>query len=1029
MRVDLLGPLRVRDDEEAVPLPRGRVRVALAVLALAGGRTVTADALIAAVWGGDDLPEHPPASLANLLYRLRQALGRDVVLGTADGYSLLVGPDDVDVLRFRRLLARAAAERDPVACRALLAEALGLWRGEPLSGVASVALRDVEVPRLTEEYLGAREQRIALDLASGRDQARDQALEELNELTARYPLRETLWRQLLVGLVAAGRQAEALAAYEVARRRLSEELGADPSRELREVHRRLLTGQAVPAVAPTGQAVAAGQAAPAGQAGPSAEPVTTPPAMLPAAVADFAGREGELARLAAAGRGDRLGVTVVAIDGMAGVGKTALALRAAHQAAAGYPDGQLFLDLLGHTPGRRPVEPREALGALLRMVGVDGASIPEALAERAALWRSTLAGRRVLVVLDNAADAAQVRPLLPGAGGILVLVTSRHRMGDLDATDAVSLDVLAPGPARELFTALAGAERVRAEPAAVDALLRACGYLPLAIRIAGGRLRARPTWRVSDLLTLLREADGRLGELAVGDRSVASAFEVSYAQLPAAQQRLFRLLGLLPGSGIDRFGAAALIGTGVGVGEVASLLDALVDAHLLEEPAPGRYQLHDLLREHARQVVAVHEPAEERERAERRLLEYYLAAAERANHLLLALDVRSWAGPANPPGAVPVFGDYQAAWDWLETERADLLAAVQQAARAGADEHAWRLPYHLGFFLSASGDAGPAVAIHEVAIAAARRVGRDDGAAALLSNLSAILFGCGRMPEALAAAEDAVAVSGRNGYPSRQARALINAGNALYRMGRYRQAQDRYAQAADLIGPELTDQATLHINLALILTRLGDHDTARGHADEAWRLAQKLPDGRLHAGALLALGEIDRLTGRYRQAAGRFEQALAAGRQRRDLDDQTQALGAMGRAASGQGRHAAAVGLLRQALRLAEQLANASSQAEYLNHLGETLRAAGHRRWAAGAHRTALRHAGTSGNTYEQARAHAGLADALRATDPAAAGDHAKAADELVDRLDLPAARLLALPGPAAAPEGVNNDRSGIDLA
>jgi DNA-binding SARP family transcriptional activator len=640
IRIDLLGPIRVWGDQGAVPLPRGQLRVLLAVLALAGGRSVTAEALIARLWG-EELPEHPPASLANLLYRLRQALGRDAVLGTTDGYSLAIGPDDVDVLRFRRLLAEAAGERDPAATRTLLDEALALWRGEPLAGVAGEALREMEVPRLTEEYLAAREQRIALDMAQGR---RDQVLEELNELTARYPLRETLWRQLLLGLAAASRQAEALAAYEVARRRLSEELGTDPSRELREVHRQLLTGQAVPPalradpVTPVPTALRAEPVAPVPTAVPGAlraEPVAhlpTAPAALPATVADFAGREDELERLAGAGGTDRLGVTILAIDGMAGVGKTALALRAAHQAAPGCPDGQLFLDLLGYTPDRRPVEPREALGALLRMMGVSGTSIPEPLVERAALWRSTLAGRRTLVVLDNAADAAQVRPLLPGTAGSRVLVTSRHRMADLDATETVSLDVLEPGPARELFTALTGARRAAAEPEAVDGVLRACGYLPLAIRIAGGRLRARPSWRVSDLLALLREADGRLGELAVGDRSVASAFQVSYAQLPAAQRRLFRLLGLLPGAGLDRFGAATLAGTGTD--EAVRLLAALVDAHLLEEPAPGRYRFHDLLREHARQVVTTDEPADERRRAEDRLLDYYLAVAEQANRRL-----------------------------------------------------------------------------------------------------------------------------------------------------------------------------------------------------------------------------------------------------------------------------------------------------------------------------------------------------------------------------------------------------------
>ncbi len=480
--VGVLGPLEARLDGDPVPVPAGRQSVVLAVLALSAGRSVSVDALALRVWG-EALPARVRPSLSTYVTRLRQLLGMSVIETTPSGYRLLT--DNVDVVRFRQLVAEAAEPTEPDKARDLLDEALLLWRGEPLEGVRSEALDRDEVPNLTEERLAAIERRTGLYLGTGR--AADVTV-ELRAWTARYPLRETLWHRLITALEACGRQADALAAYQELRKRLRDELGTDPSAELRAAYQRLLIGGRPGEVGDH-------QPPPDRAAGSPAGPRRR--SDLPGDVADFAGRGDEVQRLLAAldgtaggfegadaGPGDTgdtgpgaapRAVVISAIDGMAGIGKTTLAVHVAHRLAGRYPDGQLFVDLHGHTAGTPPTDPAATLDVLLRAVGVPGDRVPDAIEERAGLWRAELADRRMLVVLDNAASAAQVRPLLPGAAGSLVLVTSRGRLTDLDTAHTLSLDLLPAADALALFTRIVGTDRVGAEAEPAREVVRLCG--------------------------------------------------------------------------------------------------------------------------------------------------------------------------------------------------------------------------------------------------------------------------------------------------------------------------------------------------------------------------------------------------------------------------------------------------------------------------------------------------------------------------------------------------------------------------
>ena len=600
MEFRLLGPVELRAAERVLPLGGPRQRSVVAALAVDAGGPVPVEALIDRVWG-----HAPPPRVRHALHvyvsRLRRLLGQETAAGhptrvvhRAGGYLLEVAPEEVDLRRFERLVESARDRGCPDPRRvALLRQALELWRGPPLDTLPGEWAARVR-RGWQQRYLDAVLEWAQASLRVGEP---SRVLARLAELTGEHPLVESLGAAYMRALYSAGRSADALAHYRTVRRLLAEELGTDPDPELGRLHRQILTAD--PALAR-----------------PAVRPDPPPPRQLPAPLAGFAGRAAELARL---DRTPPAGTAaLVTIDGMPGVGKTALAVHAAHRIADRYPDGQLFLDLRGHTQGAAPVDPGQALDRMLRSLGVVAEWVPAQLDDRAALYRSRLAHRRLLLLLDNAVTDDQVAPLLPGTPGCLVLVTSRHRLTGLDPTHGVSLDPLPVPDAVSLFARLAGPLRLAREPP--ELLVEAvelCGRLPLAIRIAATRLRSHPSWRMRHLVDRLRDHRHRLAELALGGRSAAASFDLSYRRLSPDQQRAYRLLGLHPGPDLDPGGAAALLGTTVaGAGR---LLEWLLDAHLLREPVPGRYEFPDLLRAHAASIAHRDEAAATRQAALGRL--------------------------------------------------------------------------------------------------------------------------------------------------------------------------------------------------------------------------------------------------------------------------------------------------------------------------------------------------------------------------------------------------------------------------
>jgi DNA-binding SARP family transcriptional activator len=667
LRFGVLGPVRAWRGDEPLPTGSPQQRAQLAALLLREGRTATASELIDALWG-DEPPSRALATIRTYASRLRKTLGSGVLHSESGGYALrLAEGDELDLLRAQELVADAEKARssgDLARARALLDEALALWDGESLAHVPG-PYAETQRTRLEEWRLQHLESRLDMDLEQGHH---GEAVSELTALTATHPLRERLRELLMLALYRSGRQAEALAVYADTRRLLAEELGVDPRPDLRELQQRIL--RADPALAEP----------PAPAQEPAAAPVR--PAQLPATVPDFTGRSSfvtELGEVLASAEGNGRVMAVSALAGIGGVGKTTLAVHVAHQARAAFPDGQLYVDLQGAGP--RAAEPETVLGSFLRALGTADSAIPDSLDERAALYRSLLDGRRVLVLLDNARDAAQVRPLLPGTEGCAALITSRIRMVDLAGAHLVDLDVMSPEEALQLFTRIVGEERAAGEREAALDVVAACGFLPLAIRIAASRLAARRTWTVSVLAAKLADERRRLDELRAGDLAVKATFELGYGALEPAQARAFRLLGLADGPDISLAAAAAVLD--LPVDETEDLLESLVDMSLLESAAPGRYRYHDLVRLYARSCAErdEHTPGE-RAAALSRLLDFYLAtvaggyAIERPGDRLVDHLER-----AAYPGLT--FSDRHAAQDWLYAEAVCLLACVRQSARPG----------------------------------------------------------------------------------------------------------------------------------------------------------------------------------------------------------------------------------------------------------------------------------------------------------------------------------------------------------
>ena len=677
---------------------------------------------------------------------------------------------------------------------------------------------------------------------------------------------------------------------------------------------------------------------------------------LPRDVAVFTGREAELGQLIgrSAEAADQGGVVAIyAIGGMAGIGKTTFAVHAAHQLASRFPDGQFFLPLHAHTPGQRPVHPADALASLLLTAGVPAAQIPAGTDARAARWRDRVAGKRVLLVLDDAAGHEQVRPLLPGSEGSLVLVTSRRRLAALDDAAVVSLDTLAPGEAAALLARLAGRSDVTAGDAAVAELAALCGYLPLALGMTGRQLAHHPAWSAEDLAADLAAAKDRLELMAAENLSVAAAFGLSYQDLDEAQRRLFRRLGLHPGPNIDAYAAAALDDTTPG--QARRSLEALYDQHLISQPARGRYRFHDLIRQHARTLAAADDPAA-RDAATTRLLDYYLHTARAASkHIPYWIVAEEPAPPGCPPGNPPPVSTFGQAAEWLEAERANLHAAASHAAATAQPAYAVSIPAAMAGFLQTRGYWDQGLVLHQAALAAARQAGDRAGQARALRLLSPMQLVTGNTPGAIASATEALQLYRDLGDGADQADALIQIGFMHHMADDYQAAAAELRQALELFrglghrrgqGDALTYLGEVHGNT-------GDNRSAVACLRQALELHRDSGHRWGLSRALMSLGAAQQLAGDYPAAVTTLQEALDLCRDLGDRLQQPQVLTQLAAAQRLAGDFPDATTSSRQAVSLYRELHSAEA-ASALNELGLVQQLTGDYKGAAASHQQAL---------------------------------------------------------------------------
>lgn len=872
-------------------------------------------------------PQGPPKSATNVVRHhvgsLRRLLNPETpkagdgaagaVVRCSGGYRLDTHADGLDLLVFRRLVAQArqaASEGSPKTATDLYGEALALWRGPIADGVPADVRAHPVFTAVDEECVSAVRDAAVDALAAG---APDRVLAPLRRAVAAHPLDEPLQARLVLVLAAAGRQAEALATYHAVRDRLAEELGIAPGRELTQAHQRVLDQDpsdvrrsGTPLGPDTGDAPDPCRApGPAAPSGPRTPP--TRPAQLPADLPVFAGRRGELARAVTLlpvldSRGATPQATVLTtIEGMAGVGKTSLAVHWAHRVAHRFPDGQLYADLRGFGPAGAAVDPGDALRAFLHGLGVHPRDMPAGPDAQSALYRSLLADRRVLVLLDNARDSAQVRPLLPASPGSLVIVTSRSRLQGLIAADgahSLTLGPLGDAEAREVLSQRIGAQRLAAEPAAVAAVIALCGRLPLALAIVAARATAGSGLPLASIAAELREGHGNLEAFSGDEADVRAVFSWSHRALAPAAARLFRLLALHPGPDVSRSAAANL--AALRPGEARTALTALTRSHLLIEHSPGRYTSHDLLRAYADELLHEEESEEGRREALGRLLDHVLRTAQTAADLLFPHRVERETPPPCRPGSTsePLTGRESAA-AWLTVELPGLLSLVERAATVGFPTHAWQLALALELFLDRRGLREEQITVQRVALAAAER--HDD----------------------------------RLG----QAHLHRTLGFALHRVSADAEAASHLGLALDLFTAldHRGGQARTLRSLAFLANSRACHQEALDHYAQALAHYRATDDVSRQAGVLNEIGWTHILRGDHHEALTQCTTAVALHQKTGDINGEAAAWDSLGYAHHHLGQHPHALSCYRQALVLFREIGDRTLEADTLGHIGDTL--------------------------------------------------------------------------------------------
>ena len=923
MEFRLLGRFEADHEGRALMVGRRRERCLLGVLLLEANAVVPVDRLIDLLWDGQP-PGEPRSAIHTFVSRLRARLdpdgdgGRGIrLLRSGPGYLAEVDPARVDALVFRDAVERARGIAELAERAAALRAALRLRRGPLLEDLASDRLRARLGSPWDELWLLARESAIDAELACG---GHRELVGELTALSAEYPFREKFAGLLMLALYRSGRRTDALDVYAQVDRRMRGQIGIQPGAELARLQQQVLRDD--PELLGAGRP-GADRSGVAGS-GPAAAPGSVMPAVsgravsrqLPSAVRHFTGRAGEIKALTGLlDEVDDLGGTVVisAIDGMAGIGKTTLAVHAAHRLADRFPDGQLFIDLHGHTLGFQPRTAGEALDWLLRALGVPPQRIPDDLEERAAAYRARLADTRTLIILDNAVGEAQVRPLLPGTAGCLVLVTSRRKLKALDDAHALALDVLPAPDAITLFRTVSGLGRGPVPEPVLAEIAALCGGLPLALRIAASLLRHRPAWSLEHLLGVLRDPRHRITALSDGERDLTGIFDLSYANLTEAERRLFRRLGLAPGPDIDAHAAAALAGLDLRTAQ--RLLENLVDHNLLIQPAAGRYRLHDLVRLHAR-ARAEQDPAADREQAVSRLMDYYLHTAQAADRHLARRTISAVFTVADPPLHRPELATRERAVAWMGAELANLAAAVELSAGGERPYHAVALPAAMQGYLRLYAPWNQARRLHTVAADASRLLDDRLGLAVALTDLGAIQSMGDDYEGAAGSLQRALELAGELADSQCEANALIELGSVGWLTDDYQSGADHLARALELTG------------------RLGDRP------------------GQVHA--LTELGTVRRLTGDCAGAAEALDQALALARELGDRNEQAIALYGLGHVRLQVGDYTGALEVVRQGLDLFRAIGSQLGQKGCLTVLGALQRQTGDYEGAVESHKQAL---------------------------------------------------------------------------
>jgi DNA-binding SARP family transcriptional activator/tetratricopeptide (TPR) repeat protein len=1028
MEFRVLGPIELWSAGRRQDPGPARARCILAILLLAPRTIVPVETLIDRLWDTRPPPkarESLSVYIARLRASLRQAVGDNVrLVGRARGYVLEVDPEAVDVHQFRRLRRQAdalTARGDCDHAAALLREADGLWRGEALAGVRGdwvARMRD----GLEEERRAAILERVGCELARGRHA---DLVGELGRLLAQYPLDETLVAHQMTALYGSGRPADALGLYRETRRRLVDEQGAEPGPVLSELHQRILGRDPELAVRPSGQ-----------------RPVSAaPPDTLPPEAAEFVGRREELGMLTGE-HGSIPGITV--IDGMPGVGKTVLAVRAARLISGNYPDGTLYLDLHSGDPGSPPLDPAEALHRLLRMMSVPATQIPDTIGDRVALWRAQLSRRRAIVILDDAARPDQIRPLLPASGRCLLLITTRRRLADVGDVCTLTLDVLAAGDAITLFRQIAGEDRTREADQVAEAV-RLCGRLPLAIQLTASRVAQDPRLSLTDLIDELSQSPALLGGTGAACPEVMSAFDLSYHALEPDHQRFFRRLGASPCASVSLPAAAAL--DGCTLAEAEKALVTLLDYYLLTRAPDDQFRFHDLIRGYAALRAARDDPEAEQRQAIGRLLDYYLHTADHADRVLHPFRHRRPVAVSQPPAASPAVATEEDAASWLESEWRNILQAAQHAGR-----HEWKqkcadLTHVLADFMEIRAYWDEAIAAHTLALEACRDLADPARIAQASLALSAVRQQSGRYEAARQPAEEAAAIYRSLADPRGEAEALdqlglvhqrtarsrealayfreawllyLNAGNqrgvadalshsgiACWHLGRYPEATDHLSNALSLYcdaGDRRGEAKTLN-NLGRIHLYRGYHRDALDAYQRSLQIFREIGGAQHEAIVHHNIGNVHHYKGSFEEGLAACRQALAIYRSIGDLPDEADVLNDIGAIYQSAACYDEALVHHEKARLIAEEIGNLSQQLIALRNIADIQRCSGQYSEAFNHYHTALRLAREIGDLYEEGKILEGIAESTLSTQqPAAARIVFRQALDIFERLGVPEA-------------------------